>query len=235
MDERYNAPSTGNTSSGAGGSNQSSTAGIAGRVREQATAQLSKQKDRATEGLGNVAQAVRGTTEQLRNNQHDKVAQFAEQAAQQIERLSERLRNKDVTELLDDAQQLARRKPALFVGGAFAIGLLGARFMKSSASTNEWRRDLPTPYESGGNTYRSASQGYGTDNVGTAESMRTGTSSSPNAYGNTVSSSSTSSLNSQTDRTTAGTSASAPTRGDRTSSSETTTGAAGTNRGTENY
>jgi len=210
MDERYNAPSTGNTSSGAGGNNQSSTAGIAGRVREQATAQLSKQKDRATEGLGNVAQAVRGTTEQLRNNQHDKVAQFAEQAAQQIERLSERLRNKDVTQLLDDAQQLARRKPALFVGGAFAIGLLGARFMKSSSTTDEWRRDLPTPYERGGNAYRSPSQGYSGTNQGyggTTQGYGGGTGSA-NAYGNTVSS---------------------PT------STSDRTGAGVTNPGTENY
>ncbi|CAN5863829.1 hypothetical protein BH18ACI5_BH18ACI5_28520 [soil metagenome] len=173
MDERNSAPTMSNASGA--GNNQSGTAGIAGRVREQAAAQLSKQKDRATEGLGSVADAMRGTTEQLRNNQHDKVAQFAEQAAQQIDRLSERLRNKDVTELLDDAQQLARRKPAMFIGGAFALGLLGARFMKSSASTNssdrDWRRNLPTPYDSGGNTYRSASQGtgssYGSTGVGT--------------------------------------------------------------------
>jgi len=170
MDERYNAPATVNTSGA--GSNQSSTAGIAGRVREQATAQLSKQKERATDGLGSVADAVRGTTEHLRNNQHDKVAQFAEQAAQQIDRFSERLRNKDVTELLDDAQELARRKPAMFIGGAFALGLIGARFMKSSAATNssdrDWRRDLPTPYDPGGNTYRSASQGTSSSYRGTA-------------------------------------------------------------------
>jgi len=218
MDERYNAPSTGNASSGAGGNNQSGTSGIAGRVREQATAQLSKQKDRATEGLGSVAEAVRGTTEQLRNNQHDKVAQFAEQAAQQIERLSERLRNKDVTQLLDDAQQLARRKPALFVGGAFAIGLVGARFMKSSSPADEWRRDLPTPYQSGGDTYRGTSQGYG-GTIGRTGSV--GTTSSSNAYGNTVSSTPSTSSSS--------------TQGDRTSSSGTRTGASASTPGRENY
>ena len=160
------------------GNNQSGTAGIAGRVREQAAAQLSKQKDRATDGLGSVADAVRGTTAHLRNNQHDKVAQFAEQAAQQIDKFSEQLRNKDVAELLDDAQQLARRKPAMFIGGAFALGLIGARFMKSSASSNsserDWRRDVPTPYDPGGNTYRSPSQvdgsSYGSGAAGTAGS-----------------------------------------------------------------
>lgn len=108
-------------------------AGIVDRVRERATAQLSSQKDKATDGLGTVAQAVRQTTQNLREQQHDTVAQYVERAADQIERFSERLKNKDVNELLDDAQQLARRQPAVFIGGAFALGLVGARFLKSSS------------------------------------------------------------------------------------------------------
>lgn len=123
--------------------------GIARRVRESATAQLSSQKDRATDGLGSVASAVRHTTQNLRDQQHDTMARYVEQAADQIERLSQRLKNKDVAELVDDAQQLARRRPALFVGGAFAVGLLGARFLKSSSpdsrhSARGDTRDLET-------------------------------------------------------------------------------------------
>jgi exonuclease VII large subunit len=233
MDERNSAPTMG-TTSGAG-NNQSGTAGIAGRVREQAAAQLSKQKERATDGLGSVADAVRGTTEQLRNNQHDKVAQFAEQAAQQIDRLSERLRNKDVTELLDDAQQLARRRPAMFVGGAFAIGLLGARFMKSSStdsSNDDWRRDLPTPYQSGDNTYRSASQNIG-GTYGTGTTIGTSGTSSSNAYGNTVGSTAGTTRGNQSGT---GTTGSGATQGTRTASgSRTGAGSGTTNPGTENY
>jgi hypothetical protein len=111
----------------------STNTGLVGKVREQATAQLSSQKDKATEGLGSVAQAVRETTQHLRDNQHETVAHYAEQAAEQIERFSQGLKNKDVGELMNDAQRLARRQPALFVGGAFALGLLGARFLKSSS------------------------------------------------------------------------------------------------------
>ncbi len=107
--------------------------GIVGRIRDTATAQLNSQKDRATEGLGTVASAVRESTQNLRSQQHDVAARYVEQAADQIERMSARLREKDVTDLLRDAQQLARRRPALFVGTAFALGLMGARFLKSSA------------------------------------------------------------------------------------------------------
>jgi hypothetical protein len=46
--------------------------------------------------------------------------------------LSATLRDRDVRELVQDAQQFARRQPAIFVGAAFAAGVLAARFMKSS-------------------------------------------------------------------------------------------------------
>ena len=142
----------------------SSGTGIVDRVKEQAASQLSSQKDRATDGLGSVASAVRQTTQTLRDQKHDTVAGYVEQAADQIERLSERLKNKDVTELLDDAQHLARRQPALFVGGAFALGLVGARFLKSSSS----RDDHDYRSEGTYGAYGSTSGAYGTGSTRTA-------------------------------------------------------------------
>ena len=129
------APGPLGSTQGAAGTARNTTdaSGIVGRVREQATAQLDSQKTKATDGLGTVAEAVRHTTRHLREGQHDTVARYAEQAADQIERFSQGLRDKDIGQLMNDAQQLARRQPALFVGGAFALGLLGARFLKSSA------------------------------------------------------------------------------------------------------
>lgn len=115
------------------GQDTGKTAGIMGRVRDSANAQLSQQKDRATDGLGSVAHAVRQSTQQLRDQQHDTIAQYIEQAADQLEKFSARLKEKNVNELVDDAQRFARQRPALFIGSAFAIGLIGARFFKSSA------------------------------------------------------------------------------------------------------
>jgi hypothetical protein len=112
--------------------NPAGGAGIMDKVREGATSQLSTQKDRATDGIGSIAQAVRQSTQHLRDNQHDTIAQYVEQAANQLEQFSTRLKQKDVSELLRDAQQLAKKQPAVFIGAAFAVGLLGARFLKSS-------------------------------------------------------------------------------------------------------
>jgi hypothetical protein len=109
------------------------------RVRERATAQLSTQKDRATDGLGSVAQAVRQSTQHLRENKQDAIANYVEKAADQIDRFSTQLRNRDVGELVNEVQRFARRQPALFVGSAFAIGVIGARFLKSSSDNQRHR------------------------------------------------------------------------------------------------
>jgi len=113
--------------------NGESGGGIVEKVRDAATTQLTNQKNRATDGLGSVAEAVRQTTQQLRDTRHDTLADYASQAADQIERLSQRLREREIGEMLDDVQRLARSQPALFIGGAFALGLIAARFLKSSS------------------------------------------------------------------------------------------------------
>jgi hypothetical protein len=41
---------------------------------------------------------------------------------------------------MDDVAVFARRRPALFIGGAFLIGIGIARFLKASADRNEVRR-----------------------------------------------------------------------------------------------
>jgi len=108
------------------------SSGILHQVRQKAASQLNDQKARATDSLGSVADAVRQSTRQLRDQQFDTVAQVVERAADQIERLSNHLRERDLNELVAEAQQFARQQPAMFIGSSFAAGLLAARFIKAS-------------------------------------------------------------------------------------------------------
>ena len=116
---------------------QQSGGGIVNRVKASATAQLTTQKDRGIDALGSVTQAVRSTTQKLRDEKHDTIATYVDQAADQIETWSRQLREKDVNEILTDVHRLARRQPAAFIGSAFALGLIGARFLKSSRQRDE--------------------------------------------------------------------------------------------------
>ena len=87
-----------------------------------------------TDGLGSDgAGRTAEHTAVARPAARDRRAVQIDRAADQLDRFSTRLRERNVSELLHDAQQLARRQPALFIGGAFVLGLLGARFLKSSS------------------------------------------------------------------------------------------------------
>ena len=115
------------------GSNQESVPQrLVNTVKQRATAQLDSQKGRATDGLHAIAEAVRGSTQQLREDQHDVVAEYVERAADRIEAFSSALRERDLDALVVDARRIAREQPALVIGASFAVGLAAARFLKSS-------------------------------------------------------------------------------------------------------
>jgi ElaB/YqjD/DUF883 family membrane-anchored ribosome-binding protein len=132
------------------------------RARSSAADQLNTQKTRATDGIGSVAQAIRQSTQHLRDQQHETIAGYVEQAADQLDKLSQQLREKDINEMLSDAQQFARRQPAMFVGAAFAVGLIGARFLKSSNDNREeteYTGKYESPYRRQSSSGRMSSSG----------------------------------------------------------------------------
>jgi len=108
------------------------TSQVMGQVQEQAKSQLTTQKDRAAEGLGSMALALRQTGQQLQDQNNAPVAQVTNTAAEQIEKVSNFLRERDLNEMVIEVERFARRQPALFLGGAVALGLIGARFLRSS-------------------------------------------------------------------------------------------------------
>jgi len=112
------------------------TAGqVANQARQQVSSRLVEQKDRAAEGLTSVAHALRQTSQHLREQDQQAVTGYIESAASQVERISNYLKQNDLGGLVDDVEHFARRQPALFLGGTFVLGLLGARFLKSSRPT----------------------------------------------------------------------------------------------------
>ena len=109
-----------------------------GQVQEKATSQIDKQKSNLAQGLGSVAESIRQMGDGLKDSGEQTgvakyAAQYGNSLADQVEQVSSYLDRKEVGELLHDVEYFARRNPALFIGGAFALGLLGARFLKSSS------------------------------------------------------------------------------------------------------
>lgn len=110
---------------------------VVDQAKQQATSQLASRKDQAVDSLGTVAQALRQSGNHLRQNDQHGIAQYADKAADRVEQFTGQLRGKDVQTIVRDVERYARQQPALFLGGAFVLGLLGARFLKSTAQRED--------------------------------------------------------------------------------------------------
>lgn len=105
---------------------------LAERTRGQVKDQLSTQKENAAGSLGGFATALQQAGDQLRDQNQNAVGDYARAAADQVERVSGYLRDNNVDQVVRDTEDFARRQPALFLGGAFLLGVFASRFLKSS-------------------------------------------------------------------------------------------------------
>jgi sirohydrochlorin ferrochelatase len=142
------------------------------QARDRAKSSLGESKGQLAEQVGSVAEALRRTTEHLRAEQQTRFAGMTETLARQVDQVASYLRDKDASAMKNDLENLARRQPALVLGGALVLGLIGARFIKSSERGGErrWngsregrssygRSEFETPRAGGG--YSSGGMGGG--------------------------------------------------------------------------
>jgi hypothetical protein len=94
--------------------------------------QVESQKARAADQLGSLADAARETSQKLHQKYQHGVADVVDKGADRIEYVANYLRNHDLGQVVDDVENYSRRQPAMFVGGALALGFIAARFLKSS-------------------------------------------------------------------------------------------------------
>ena len=86
--------------------------------------------------LGGIAEVIRSASHEL-GNENETLASFVDLASDEMRRFADQLRQRGAADLIDDVGQFARRRPALFIGGAFLVGLGLARFIKSTADLGD--------------------------------------------------------------------------------------------------
>ncbi|HEX6617793.1 MAG TPA: hypothetical protein VF046_15920 [Gemmatimonadales bacterium] len=112
------------------------------QARDSATDSLSRSRNETADRMNGIASAFRRTSESLRSEQQDRLAGLTDTVAEQVDRFSSYLRNHDLGDVRNDVENLARRQPAVAIGAALALGILGARFLKSSQRNHDddWSR-----------------------------------------------------------------------------------------------
>jgi hypothetical protein len=143
MEERHMATSHENikpngSSIREGNGSASGEPSLLGGIQQKVTSRVDEQKNRAADGLGGIADVFRTASNELRND-NETVAQYVDMASDQLRRFASHIRQRGVSEMFDDLNRFAKRNPAVFIGGAFLVGIGIARFMKASADRHSYR------------------------------------------------------------------------------------------------
>jgi hypothetical protein len=132
------------------------------QARQQATQQLSSQKERAVGTLGTLASVLHDAGRQARDQDEATIGQWIDMVADQIESASGSIRDQDFNQLVMNTGQFARKQPALFLAAAFAAGFVAARLLKSSAPAAEsWSGSSTGAAMPGDRWDASGASGYG--------------------------------------------------------------------------
>jgi hypothetical protein len=130
-----NGPATGTS----GAANGVTTSGVLSGIQQRVTSRVDEQKNKAADGLGGIADVFRNAGNELRA-ENEALASYVDMASDQLRNFADTIRQRGVADMLDDVHAFARRRPALFIGGAFLVGLGVARFLKAS-SERRYTRD----------------------------------------------------------------------------------------------
>jgi hypothetical protein len=101
-------------------------------ARERAGSKFSEGRMEAAEQIRGIGGAFHRTGEQLRGEDQGRFADIADNLGRQVDRVADYLWQSDGRTIARDIESLARRQPALVFASAFAIGLVAARFLKST-------------------------------------------------------------------------------------------------------
>ncbi len=107
--------------------------GIVEQAKHVAETKVTDQKTKVADGLGDIAHALRQATSARHEPVVDAVKPYVDKAADRLENVSTYVQDKTLKDMAKDLEDFARREPALFLGGALAIGLIGGRFLKSAS------------------------------------------------------------------------------------------------------
>lgn len=113
-------------------------------VSERASETFDEQKSSLSDGLNDISDGIRRTGDDMNARPTDNpistaAAEYSSAAADIVSKISGYFQRKDPREMLHDAEDLARRNPVVFVAAAFGLGVLAARFLKSSPRSLEAR------------------------------------------------------------------------------------------------
>lgn len=122
------------------------------RASSTAKEQMDTRSTQAGEQMQKVAETMRQSSNQLREQAGETPAKVNDAVAEKVEQLSTYLTNANADTMLSDLENVARRRPWLVAGAATVLGFALSRFLKASgraryeqgSGSSQERRELPS-------------------------------------------------------------------------------------------
>lgn len=111
----------------------------ADKARSQVRSFADSSRSELADRIGGIARALRNVGEQLRSEEGSgaRASQFTDMLADRADRVSQYLEEHDAGELIERVENIAKKNPAVFLGGCIALGFALGRFLKASPEQGE--------------------------------------------------------------------------------------------------
>jgi hypothetical protein len=101
-------------------------------AKRQAEGMYDSASNAAADAASETSNAIDDAASALQRSGHETLSQAAAGLAERMRDLSGYLKDRSLEDCMGDARNLAKRNPALFIGGGIAIGFALSRFFKAS-------------------------------------------------------------------------------------------------------
>lgn len=108
------------------------------------TSGLTQQRGQVAERIRRVSDLMRDSGERVRKDD-EMAAEYFHMASERIDRVASYVGSADLASFAADTQEFVRRRPAVFFGGAFLLGLAAGRFLKASSGSGSYSHGTSGP------------------------------------------------------------------------------------------
>jgi hypothetical protein len=110
---------------------------VSQQAKQKVKEGVSSGREALTTTLEDTANVVRKLGQDTQSPLLSSLTPYSERAGNWIDETSKYLNEVTPQRVIKDVRSLARNNPALFIGGALALGLLGSRFLKSATHASQ--------------------------------------------------------------------------------------------------
>jgi ElaB/YqjD/DUF883 family membrane-anchored ribosome-binding protein len=126
-----------NANANNGASLRDQAADLTQQAKDKVRDAASSGKDKATDAMGGLSNMVDDVAATLDDKFGAQYGDYARRAASAVSGLADTIKSKEVEELVEDARDFVRKRPAVAIGAAAALGFVLTRLLKAGTDDDD--------------------------------------------------------------------------------------------------